>query len=79
MRTLGPRCTRNVVLESEQEYLNIGNVAISIGREVCEALVGMHAYTECDIVRAFVGKCKAIAKKLLSSNKVSQDTFRKLG
>ena len=46
---------------------------------VCKALIGMHAYTGCDIVSAFAGKGKAKALKLLTKSKLYQDTFLQLG
>ena len=59
--------------------LHIGNIEATVGREVCKALTGMHAYTGCDTVSAFAGKGKASALKILTSNKESQDTFGMLG
>ncbi len=45
---------------------------------VCRALIGMHAFTGCDTVSAFVGRGKTKALKLLISHVDYQDTFLKL-
>ena len=39
--------------------IDVKQNAESLGSDVCEALVGMHAYTGCDSVSAFAGKGKA--------------------
>ena len=57
----------------------ITKVASSIGKSVCQALIGMHAFTGCDTVNAFTGKGKAKALKMLMHNREDQDTFLKLG
>ena len=55
-------------------------VVQSTGREVCEALIGLHAFTGCDTVSSFAGKGKISALKILKSNYGTYSRgFRELG
>ena len=45
---------------------------------MCQALIGMHAFTGCDTVSDFAGKGKAKALKMLTHSKDYQDTFMEL-
>ena len=56
-------------------FIDIGKVAQSVGGSVYEALIGPHAFTGCDTVRAFAGQGKMIALKLMESNKRYQEAF----
>jgi len=47
--------------------------------EVCEALVGVHAWTGCGSVSSFAGKGKVIAVNLIRKNEQFRDTFVHLG
>jgi len=58
--------------------VDINRFAASLGRDVCKAVFGMHAYTGCDSVSAFAGKRKAQALKLVKTDKGSRDIFTKL-
>ena len=49
------------------------------GREICEALIGLHSFTGCDSVSAFAGKGKIGALKILKSNEGTRRAFRELG
>ena len=49
------------------------------GREICEALIGLHSFTGCDSVSAFAGKGKIGALKILKSNEGARRAFRELG
>ena len=51
----------------------------SLGDSVCDALVGIHAYTGCDTVSAFAGCGKTSALKLMKSEKTYQEAFSELG
>jgi hypothetical protein len=61
------------------KLVDVKKVASTLGRDVCKAVLGMHAYTGCDTVNAFAGKGKAQALKILMNYKESRDTFIKLG
>ena len=60
-------------------YLDICNLTNAIGRDMCQALLGMHAFTGCDTVSAFFGKGKAKALRILQTDSNYRDTFKKLG
>lgn len=49
------------------------------GKDVSEALIGLHSFTGCDTVRAFYGKGKTKALKLMLSDEDYQCTFKSLG
>ena len=60
--------------------IDIAKVVQSTGREVCEALIGLHAFTGCDTVSSFAGKGKISALKILKSNYGTYSRgFRELG
>ena len=41
-------------------YIDIRKLANTIGKEVCQALVGLHAFTGCNTVSAFFGKVEGV-------------------
>ena len=51
---------------------SIGNV---LGRDVCEALLGMHAITGCDVVSSFAGKGNLPAFQWVKKNISFQELF----
>ena len=59
-------------------YVDITKLRQTLGDGVCNALIGMHAYTGCDTVSAFAGRGKLAALKLIKSQHW-QDVFHKLG
>ncbi len=67
-----------MALKPGGELLTSSKVAATVGMRVCRALIGMHAFTGCDTVSAFVGRGKTKALKLLISHVDYQDTFLKL-
>lgn len=58
--------------QNRTRFLDIGNLALAIGDSVCQALVGLHAFTGCDSVSAFAGLGKISALKKMKSNKFSE-------
>ena len=46
---------------------------------MCKALLGMHALTGCDTVRAFAGKGKIIPLTILKANSEFKEAFAQLG
>ena len=46
---------------------------------MCKALLGMHAFTGCDTVRAFAEKCKIRALTILKANAEFKEAFAELG
>ena len=65
--------------KTRRKVVDISKVAATVGMGVCRVLVGMHAFTGCDTISAFVGRRKAKVLKLLVSNVENQDMFLKLG
>ena len=59
--------------------VDIKGVVQRTGREICEALIGLHSFTGCDSVSAFAGKGKIGALKILKSNEGTRRAFRELG
>ena len=60
-------------------FIDISNVAASVGPDVCKALLGMHAFTGCDTVMAFAGKGKTRAMTILKANVEFKEAFAQLG
>lgn len=54
-------------------------MATIIGRDVCTALLGLHAWTGCDSVSAFSGQGKIKAVNLIRSNDTYREAFSLLG
>ena len=52
--------------KSRARILDITKMGINITKPVCEALVGMYAFTGCDSTNAFSGRGKKIAFQLIS-------------
>ena len=59
--------------------IDIRKITNVLGQKVCEAFLGMHAFTGCDSVSPFSGRGKVKALKLLMDNENFQDTFRQIG
>ena len=56
--------------------LNLSKIGSALGTSVCDALIGMHAFTGCDTVSAFHGKGKTSAYQLLTSDGSKGDLAR---
>jgi len=50
-----------------------------MGGSVCNALIGMHAFTGYDTINAFAGRGKMTALKQMKSDKAYQKAFTELG
>ena len=57
----------------------VDTASIGNGRDVCEALLGMHAITGYDTVNSFAGKGNLPAFQLVKKNISFQDLFARLG
>ena len=64
--------------QTRTHVIYISNVAASVGTDVCKALLGMHAFTGCDTVRAFAGKGKIDALTILKANAEFEEAFAHL-
>jgi len=65
--------------KNRTRYLDIQKLSHALGGAVCEALIGMHAFTGCDTVSAFAGRGKLATFKRLKSHKTYQEAFAELG
>ena len=65
--------------ETRMKYVDIASIGNVIRRDVCEALLGMHAITGCDTVSSFAGKGKLPAFQLLKKNVSFQELFARFG
>ncbi len=76
---IGTKLFQKCGTTTRMRVLDIEKIAASVGRDVCKALIGMHAYTGCDSVSAFAAKGKTKPFKILTSNVDVQQTFCELG
>ena len=65
--------------KNQIRLIDISKLGTTLGKKVCEALVGVHAWTGCDSVSSFSGKGKVIAVNLIRKNEQFRDTFVLLG
>ncbi|KAJ8403211.1 hypothetical protein AAFF_G00354280 [Aldrovandia affinis] len=70
---------QNCGTKNRVRYLDITKLRQAPGDCVCNALIGMHAYTGCDTLSAFAGRGKLRALKLIMRSEHFQEVFRKLG
>ena len=61
------------------QYTDIQKVATIIGHDMCDTLLGLHAFTGCDSVSAFAGKGKLSTVKLVRKTEEHQETLKRLG
>ena len=65
--------------KARTRFLDITKRSNTLGRSVCNALIGMHAFTGCDTISAFAGWGKMTALKEMKSDKAYQEAFTELG
>ncbi|KAL2098309.1 hypothetical protein ACEWY4_007516 [Coilia grayii] len=65
--------------QNRTRYINISKLAQCLGEDLCDALIGMHAFTGCDSTSAFADQGKLKALKLVKGSKTFQDSFKSLG
>jgi len=65
--------------KNQIRLIDISKLGTALGKEVCEALVGVHVWTGCDSVSSFAGKEKVKAVNLIRKNEQFRDTFVHLG
>jgi len=61
--------------KNQIRMVDISKLGTALGKEVCKALVGVHAWTGCDSVSSFAGKGKVKAINLIRKNEQFRDTF----
>ena len=57
--------------KSRMRYIDILQIVENLGENICNALIGLHAFTGCDSVSALVGKGKKAAFSLIKSTTTS--------
>ncbi|KAJ8389319.1 hypothetical protein AAFF_G00121840 [Aldrovandia affinis] len=70
---------QNCGTKNRVRYLDITKLCQALGDCVCNAVIGMYAYTGCDTLSAFAGRGKLRALKLIMRSEHFQEVFRKLG
>ena len=61
--------------QNRTRYVNINNLANSLGDGVCNSLIGLNAFTGCDTASSFSGQGKVTALKLLRKEDPFQNAF----
>ena len=65
--------------KNRARFLDITKLSHALGDGVCNALIGLHAFTGCDTVSAFAGRGKMVALRQTRSDKTLQEAFTELG
>lgn len=66
--------------QNRTRYVNICNLAPLLGHDLCDPLVGVHAFSGCDSVNAFAWRGKTRRSQTCNSwNKTFQKSFKSLG
>ena len=60
-------------------FLDINKLSHTLGGDVCDALIGMHAFTGCDTVSAFAGRGKMTTFKKMKTDNIYRAAFSELG
>lgn len=64
--------------KNRTKLLDIKEIVSHVGEEVCETLIGIHAFTGCDTVSAFAGKGKVSALNKINCDD-TKEVFSSLG
>ena len=65
--------------KNRSRCVDIGEISNNLGKELCAALPGLHAFTGCDTTSAFVGKGKKKGLDLLEKSETALAAMQKLG
>ena len=65
--------------QNRVRYIEITKLMNAFGKNMCQALLGMHTCTGCDTVSAFFGKGKAKALRIVQTDNRYRGTFKQLG
>ena len=66
--------------QSRTRFFVVGKVARALGHDICDALIGLHAFTGCDTVSACAGREKKMRIfKHVKTNKTYEEAFCWLG
>ena len=64
---------------SKIRLIDINRLASVLGKDVCSALIGLHAWTDCDAVSSFAGQWKVKALGLMRNVDKFKLAFGDLG
>ena len=59
--------------QNSTRFVEISKLAWSLGDSICDSLIGLHAFTGCDTVRAFASRRKLSAMKPMESDSLPGD------
>ena len=59
--------------------IDIQRLGVMLGKDICAALIGVHAYTGCDMVSAFSGHGKIKALNLINKSSEYRELFTSFG
>ena len=65
--------------QRRNRMIDINKLVTAVGNDVCNTLAGLHTFTGCDTITAFIGKGKIKPLKLLKSENYVRDAFNRLG
>ena len=65
--------------KSRMRYIDVSQIVENLGENICDALIGLHAFTGCDSVSAFVGKGNKTAFSLIKKHDHLCNTMKDLG
>ncbi|KAG1660199.1 hypothetical protein GQR58_022121 [Nymphon striatum] len=65
--------------KNAMRLIDISRLGTILGKDVCTALIGVHAYTGCDSVSAFAGQGKVKSIRLITKNKEYREMFCDFG
>ncbi len=65
--------------DNTRQYINVSTMAHNLGKNICEALPGYHAFTGCDFTASFFGKGKVRPFKLMRKSPCAIRAFSRLG
>ena len=64
--------------QNRTRYVDISKLASSLGEDVCQGLIGLHAFTGCHTVSSFAGREKLTALKHLKESETHHEAFSHL-
>ena len=64
---------------NKRRRINITNISEKMGKPLCDAILGLHAFTGCDSTSCFAGKGKIKALTMLHKDSKLVDLFAEFG
>ena len=63
----------------KRRLLDINDITLEIGQDMCSAMLGLHAFTGCDSTSSFMKKGKLRPIKIMKSDQRFMEAFQRLG